>query len=58
MKYTFTFDVIAYGSYVTTVNADDEDTALDLAMDNYNCADWDDFDIEDEQVIDINKEMI
>lgn len=58
MKYTFTFDAILRASYTTTVDADDEDTALDLAMDNYNCAEYDDFDIEDDEVIDINKEMI
>ena len=56
MKYTFTFDAILKGSYTTTVDADDEDTALDFAMDNNNCAEYDDFDIEDDEVVDIRKE--
>ena len=47
MKYTFTFDVVMRGSYTTTVDAEDKDTALDLATDNYNCADWEDFETDD-----------
>lgn len=50
MKYTITFDVIMRGTYTTTVDANDEDTALDIATDNYNCAEMDDIDIDEEEV--------
>lgn len=56
MKYTFTFDVVMRGSYTTTVDAEDEDTALDLATENYNCAEMEDFDIDEEEVVDLRKE--
>ena len=60
MKYTFTFNVTMRGSYTTTVDADDKDTALDLATDNYNCADWENFEIDgfDPRYSDYDVELI